>query len=60
MRDATTADRELLNALTGIGFDLQLQTLAPLCRGDLVAEPRITASALAHLLLCSRKLKRSS
>ena len=25
-------------------------------RGDLVAEPRITAAALAHLLLCSRVL----
>jgi hypothetical protein len=25
-------------------------------RGDLVAEPRITAAALAHLLLCSREL----
>jgi hypothetical protein len=25
-------------------------------RGDLVAEPRITAAALAHLLLCSRDL----
>ena len=26
------------------------------CRGDLVAEPGITAAALAHLLLCSREL----
>ena len=26
------------------------------CRGDRVAEPRITAAALAHLLLCSREL----
>jgi len=26
------------------------------CRGDLVTEPRITAAALAHLLLCSREL----
>ena len=25
-------------------------------RGDKVAEPRITAAALAHLLLCSREL----
>ena len=25
-------------------------------RGDLVAEPRITAAALAHLLFCSREL----
>ena len=25
-------------------------------RGDVVAEPRITAAALAHLLLCSREL----
>ena len=25
-------------------------------RGDLVAEPRITAAGLAHLLLCSREL----
>jgi hypothetical protein len=25
-------------------------------RGDQVAEPRITAAALAHLLLCSREL----
>jgi hypothetical protein len=25
-------------------------------RGHLVAEPRITAAALAHLLLCSREL----
>jgi hypothetical protein len=25
-------------------------------RGDLVAEPRITAAALARLLLCSREL----
>jgi hypothetical protein len=25
-------------------------------RGDLVAEPRITAAALAHLLLCSQEL----
>jgi len=25
-------------------------------RGDLVAEPRITAAAMAHLLLCSREL----
>ena len=28
-------------------------------RGDLVAEPRITAAALAHLLLCSRELLQS-
>ena len=27
-----------------------------LSRGDLVAEPRITVAALAHLLLCSREL----
>ena len=26
------------------------------CLGDRVAEPRITAAALAHLLLCSREL----
>jgi len=26
------------------------------CRGDRVAEPLITAAALAHLLLCSREL----
>lgn len=26
------------------------------CRGDRAAEPRITAAALAHLLLCSREL----
>lgn len=26
------------------------------CRGDRTAEPRITAAALAHLLLCSREL----
>ena len=26
------------------------------CRGDLVAEPRITAAALAHLLICRREL----
>lgn len=26
------------------------------CRGDLVAEPRVTAAALAHLLLSSREL----
>jgi hypothetical protein len=25
-------------------------------RGDLVAEPRITAAAMAHLLLCSQEL----
>jgi hypothetical protein len=25
-------------------------------RGDRVAEPRITAAAMAHLLLCSREL----
>ena len=28
-------------------------------RGDLVAEPRITAAALARLLLCSRELLRN-
>ena len=92
---AAAADRELLNALIGIGLDLQLQPLAPLqkapmepprplrrestavmaanigrelreiraalanSRGDLVAEPRITAAALAHLLICSRELLQS-
>jgi hypothetical protein len=25
-------------------------------RGDLVAEPRLTAAAMAHLLICSREL----
>ena len=33
-----------------------LKVSRQLLRGNLVAEPRITATALAHLLLCSREL----
>ena len=34
----------------------QLRAALAHSRGDRVAEPRITAAALAHLLLCSREL----
>jgi hypothetical protein len=40
-----------------IGRELkEIRTALAHSRGDLVAEPRITAAALAHLLLCSRDL----
>ncbi len=40
-----------------IGRELrEIRTALADSRGDLVAEPRITAAALAHLLLCSREL----
>ena len=40
-----------------IGLELmEIRAALAECRGDLVAEPRITAAALAHLLLCSREL----
>ncbi|MEY4809236.1 MAG: hypothetical protein RLZZ206_3625, partial [Cyanobacteriota bacterium] len=40
-----------------IGRELwELRAALSNSRGDLVAEPRITAAALAHLLLCSREL----
>jgi hypothetical protein len=40
-----------------IGRELrELRSALANSRGDLVAEPRITAAALAHLLLCSRQL----
>jgi hypothetical protein len=40
-----------------IGRELkELRAALANSRGDLVAEPRITAAALAHLLLCSREL----
>jgi hypothetical protein len=35
---------------------LWVSTLPCLDRDDRVVEPRITAAALAHLLLCSREL----
>jgi len=42
---------------TNIGRELrEIQAALAHSRGDLVAEPRITAAALAHLLLCSREL----
>ena len=42
---------------TNIGRELtELRAALANSRGDLVAEPRITAAALAHLLLCSREL----
>jgi hypothetical protein len=40
-----------------IGLELrELRAALAHSRGDLVAEPRITDAALAHLLLCSREL----
>jgi hypothetical protein len=40
-----------------IGRELrEIRTALADSRGDLVAEPRITAAALAHLLLCNREL----
>jgi hypothetical protein len=40
-----------------IGRELrELRAALAHSRGHLVAEPRITAAALAHLLLCSREL----
>ena len=40
-----------------IGRELrELRVALANSRGDLVAEPRITAAALAHLLICSREL----
>lgn len=40
-----------------IGRELkELRAALANSRGDLVAEPRITAAAIAHLLLCSREL----
>ena len=40
-----------------IGRELtELRSALSHSRGNLVAEPRITAAALAHLLLCSREL----
>jgi hypothetical protein len=42
---------------SNIGRELkELRAALANSRGDLVAEPRITAAALAHLLLCSREL----
>ncbi|MCX5958378.1 MAG: hypothetical protein NT053_00520 [Cyanobacteria bacterium] len=43
-----------------IGRELrELRSALAHSRGDRVAEPRITASALAHLLICSRELLQS-
>jgi hypothetical protein len=40
-----------------IGLELmEIRVALTNSRGDLVVEPRITAAALAHLLLCSREL----
>ena len=40
-----------------IGRELrEIRTALADSRGDLVAEPRITAAAQAHLLICSREL----
>ena len=42
---------------SNIGQELrEIRAALVLSRGDRVAEPRITAAALAHLLLCSREL----
>jgi hypothetical protein len=42
---------------TNIGRELrEIRAALAHSRGDRVAEPRITAAALAHLLLCSREL----
>jgi hypothetical protein len=43
-----------------IGRELrELRSALAHSRGDRVAEPRITAAALAHLLICSRELLQS-
>ena len=43
-----------------IGLELmEIRAALANSRGDLVAEPRITAAALAHLLLCTRELLQS-
>ena len=58
MEPAKPARRESTAEMAAnIGRELrEIRAALAHCRGDLVAEPRITASALAHLLLCSREL----
>jgi len=56
-----SSPRESTEAMVrDIGRELtELRAAVANDRGDLVAEPRITAAALAHLLLCSRELLQS-
>jgi hypothetical protein len=53
-----SSPRESTEAMVrNIGRELtELRAALADSRGDQVAEPRITAAAMAHLLLCSREL----
>jgi len=58
MEPAQPASREsTAEMVANIGREfIEIRTALAESRGELVAEPRITAAALAHLLLCSREL----
>ena len=43
--------------MRNIGRELaEIEQAISLCRGDRVAEPRLTGTWLAHLLICSKEL----
>jgi hypothetical protein len=43
--------------MRNIGRELaEIEQAISLCRGDWVAEPRLTGTWLAHLLICSKEL----
>ncbi len=50
--------RETTGAMVrNIGQELaEIEQAISLCRGDRVAEPRLTGTWLAHLLICSKEL----
>jgi len=50
--------RETTEAMVrNIGRELaEIEQAISLCRGDRVAEPRLTGTWLAHLLICSKEL----
>ncbi len=58
METTTPLRRESTTVMAAnIGLELmEIRAALANSRGDQVAEPRITAAALAHLLLCSREL----
>ena len=58
MEPAKPPSRETTSVMAAnIGRELrELRDALAHSRGDRVAEPRITAAAMAHLLLCSREL----
>ena len=50
--------RETTEAMVrNIGRELaEIEHAISLCRGDRIAEPRLTGTWLAHLLICSKEL----